>query len=216
LRFSIQTIIFASVTDFLSGMRFTYFPQLEHDLVLLRPIEADDIQPWFRYLAQAEVLEQTSWQVHAPDELVQHVWDRAAFTESSTLRFAVALRSNRALVGTAGFHTISSQHGTAEIAYDLAPAYWRQGIGSAVCAALVRWAHSAAFIQRVQATVLDSNLRSVAVLERCGFQREGLLRSYRKLRDRYGDFYMYAHVDRHPVQSALTLPQRTCQIAPVI
>ena len=72
--------------------------------------------------------------------------------------------------------------------------FWGKGIGSAVCSALVSWAHSAASIVRVQATVLESNARSIAVLERCGFAREGLLRSYRKVRGRRGNFYMYAHV----------------------
>ncbi|WP_425531288.1 GNAT family N-acetyltransferase [Metallibacterium scheffleri] len=63
-----------------------------------------------------------------------------------------------------------------------------------MCSALVSWAHSAASIVRVQATVLESNARSIAVLERCGFAREGLLRSYRKVCGRHGNFYMYAHV----------------------
>jgi [ribosomal protein S5]-alanine N-acetyltransferase len=106
----------------------------------------------------------------------------------------VALRSSNELAGTAGFHTVSPQNATAEIAYDIAPPYWGKGIGSAVCSALVNWAHSAASIVRVQATVLESNARSVAVLERCGFQREGLLRSYRMVRGKHGNFYMYAHV----------------------
>ena len=176
--------------------------------MFLRPIKAVDIEPWFTYLAQPQVFEHTSWNIQAPNELSHHVWNQEALTDSSPLRFAIALRSNRTLVGTAGFHTVLPQHGTAEIAYDLAPAYWGQGIGSAVCAALVGWAHTAAAVQRVQATVLDSNLRSAAVLERCGFQREGLLRSYRTLRSRYGDFFMYAHLSAQPDDSAIRFTRR--------
>ncbi len=47
---------------------------------------------------------------------------------------------------------------------------------------------------RVQATVLDSNLRPLAVLDRCGFVREGLLKSYRILYDESKDFFMLSHV----------------------
>jgi [ribosomal protein S5]-alanine N-acetyltransferase len=175
-------------------MRFSSLPLLEHGIVVLRPITAADIQPWFRYLSQPEVYEHTSWNVQAAEELNHYAWKPEEFTPSSLLRFAVALRSNNELAGTAGFHTVSPQNETAELAYDIAPPYWGKGIGSAVCSALVNWAHSAASIVRVQATVLESNARSVAVLERCGFQREGLLRSYRMVRGKPGNFYMYAHV----------------------
>ncbi len=56
------------------------------------------------------------------------------------------------------------------------------------------WAHAHVGIARVQATVLDSNARSLRVLERCGFRREGLLRSYRMVRGTPGDFWMYSHL----------------------
>jgi [ribosomal protein S5]-alanine N-acetyltransferase len=175
-------------------MRFSSLPQLEHELVLLRPITDQDIEVWFQYLSKPEVYEHTSWNVHESAELNQYAWKPEEFMESSVLRFAVALRSNNELIGTAGFHTVSAQNGTAEIAYDIAPGYWGKGIASSVCAKLVKWAHNAADVTRVQATVLESNIRSKAVLERCGFQHEGLLRSYRKVRGKHGNFHMYAHV----------------------
>ena len=175
-------------------MHFSSLPQLEHELVLLRPIEACDIERWFDYLSQPAVYLHTSWNVQNLTELNHYAWIPEEFTESSLLRFAIALRSNNELIGTAGFHTLSPQNGTAEIAYDIAPNYWGQGIGSAACAKLVAWAHTAAAVTRVQATVLESNVRSMAVLERCGFQREGLLQSYRRVRGKHGNFYMYAHI----------------------
>ena len=175
-------------------MHFSSLPLLEHKLVVLRPITASDIKPWFEYLSKREVYEHTSWDVQDASELSHYAWKQEEFTPSSLLRFAVALRSNDELIGTAGFHTVSPQNQTAEIAYDIAPKYWGKGIGSSVCSALVEWAHSAASVVRVQATVLESNARSVAVLQRCGFQHEGLLHSYRKVRGNHGNFHMYAHV----------------------
>ena len=175
-------------------MHYSSLPELEHELVALRPLMSADIDPWFRYLTQREVFEHTSWDVQDSRELSHYAWKPDEFTPTSLLRFAVALRSSNELVGTAGFHTVSPQNETAEIAYDIAPQYWGKGIASAVCATLVNWAHTAASVVRVQATVLETNHRSMAVLERCGFQREGLLRAYRKVRGSHGNFYMYAHV----------------------
>jgi [ribosomal protein S5]-alanine N-acetyltransferase len=97
-------------------------------------------------------------------------------------------------VGTIGFHSISPENRSAELAYDLAPDWWGKGIASEMCRDLVEWAHSQVGLLRVQATVLTSNSRSIEVLQRCSFKREGLLRSYRIVRGRPGDFWMYSHV----------------------
>jgi len=175
-------------------MQFAALPKLEHDLVTLRPMTPEDIGPWFDYLSLPLVYEHTSGNVKEPGELSHCAWKQDEFTPSSPLRFAVALRASNTLVGTAGFHSVSPQNAAAEIAYDLTPQYWGKGIASAVCSALVAWAHSSASVARVQAAVLESNLRSARVLERCGFQREGLLRAYRRVRGAHGNFYMYAHV----------------------
>jgi [ribosomal protein S5]-alanine N-acetyltransferase len=162
--------------------------------VLLRPIAQADIDVWFRYLSRPEVYEHTSWSVQDSKELMHYVANEQAAAPISFLRFAIAAKSSNELVGTAGFHTISASNRSAEIAYDLSPSYWGKGVAGATCSALVTWAHAHACITRVQATVLDSNVRSISVLERCGFQKEGLLRAYRNVRGRPGNFYMFAHV----------------------
>jgi ribosomal-protein-alanine N-acetyltransferase len=59
---------------------------------------------------------------------------------------------------------------------------------------LTEWALTHAGLLRVQATVLTTNTRSVRVLERCGFDREGLLRRYRLVRGAPGDFWMYSRL----------------------
>lgn len=175
-------------------MLFTELPQSTHDIVVLRPMLESDIQAWYDYLSQPIVFEPTSWNVQCVDELAHAVWKPETFTDSTALRFAIALRSTNMLVGTAGFHTVSALNKAAELAYDLAPLVWGQGIAQSACRALVQWAHEHVGMVRVQASVLESNARSAQVLQRCGFEREGLLRSYRMVRGRPGDFCMYGHV----------------------
>jgi [ribosomal protein S5]-alanine N-acetyltransferase len=173
---------------------FKALPAMEHDVVFLRELVSGDIQPWYDYLCLPQVYEHTSWDVRAPADLAHYAWKPEEFTEASLLPFGVASKSTNRLVGTAGFHSVSPQNQTAEIAYDLAPDVWGRGIATAVCRELVCWAHASADIIRVQASVLESNARSTRVLERCGFVREGLLRSYRMVRGRPGNFFMYSHL----------------------
>ena len=60
----------------------------------------------------------------------------------------------------------------------------------------------------IQATVLDTNQASVGVLERCGFEREGLLRHYRQVRGEPRDFWMYARTCPQQERAAAS-PRKT-------
>jgi ribosomal-protein-alanine N-acetyltransferase len=173
-------------------VQFTTLPESEHELVTLRPVTPADIPHWYAYLAMPVVFEHTSWNVQSPSELE----DFAAPSESPSarLRLAIVERSTDQLVGTIGFHTVSPENRSAELAYDLSPPWWGKGVASHMCEVMVEWAHSHVGLLRVQATVLTSNKRSIEVLQRCRFKREGLLRSYRMVRGRPGDFWMYSHV----------------------
>jgi ribosomal-protein-alanine N-acetyltransferase len=179
-------------------MQFSELPESSHEQVVLRPIDADDIPVWYRYLSVPSLLEHTSWNVQSQSELSPYVWGAEAVSPSSRLRLAIALRSNNQLVGTAGFHTVLPEHRSAEVTYDLAPAMWHQGIASHVCSVLTSWAHSHVGLVRVQAAALESNERSIKVLERCGFQREGLLQGFRIVRGKPGNFFMFSHLAPHP------------------
>jgi ribosomal-protein-alanine N-acetyltransferase len=46
----------------------------------------------------------------------------------------------------------------------------------------------------VQATVITDNDRSIKVLERCGFIKEGLLQKYEVVEGEHKDYYMYGRV----------------------
>ena len=174
-------------------MHYAALPESDHALVQLRPLAEPDLAKWFAYLSTPQVHEHTSWNVAAPADLAAYAFDAQPATASSVLRLAVALRSTDELVGTLGFHSVSPENRSLELAYDYAPQMWGRGLATHLAGVAVAWAHGEGFI-RVQATVLESNMRSARVLERCGFEHEGLLRSYRMVRGTPGDFHMYSHV----------------------
>jgi [ribosomal protein S5]-alanine N-acetyltransferase len=189
-------------------MQFNVLPESDHPLVVLRPLVKGDLPQWSNYLLVPAVHEHTSWTDMSVAALSRHLTANAEDSASSPLRLAIASRSDDGLVGTIGFHTVWAEHRSAELAYDLAPHAWGKGIAVSLCRTMVEWAHAAAGIQRVQATVLNSNARSIRVLERVGFSHEGLLRGYRLVRGSPGDFHMYAHVAGMPSNTRWSGPQR--------
>jgi RimJ/RimL family protein N-acetyltransferase len=165
-------------------------PSSGHPEVSLRTLVRDDADAWYACLMQPGVLAHTSWQLSSVDDLAP-VFDALEETSTPTqIRMAVVDRAG-ALVGSIGFHRIQWPHGTAEIAYELCPAYWGRGIASALCLSVSQWALAAFGWHRIQACVVDSNAASAAVLRRCGFQHEGRLRHFRQVRGVARDFDVY-------------------------
>jgi ribosomal-protein-alanine N-acetyltransferase len=159
----------------------------------LRPLGPNDVDAWSAYLSEPGVIEHTSWGDVGPTNLEKLVADYAKGRDS--LRWAI-VDSSDSLLGTVGLNEISRDHGRAEIAYDLDPRHCGRGLATEAASAVIYWAHTVLGLQRVQATVLDSNILSIAVLERVGMQREGLIRQYRRVRGQARDYWMYAAIHR--------------------
>jgi RimJ/RimL family protein N-acetyltransferase len=160
----------------------------------LRQLERADLESWLAYLTIPKVVEHTSWAVKTLDDLLPLFASYETNSLTSPHRLAIIDTAGGNLAGTIGFHTISDVNRSAEIAYDLAPAYWGRGIATAMCRTVTEWSFENLGYIRVQATALETNRASERVLEKSLFIYEGLLRSYRIVRGRPGNFRMYARI----------------------
>lgn len=159
----------------------------------LRAILAKDLPNWFNYLTLPEVKEQSSWQLKSAEDLQQFIQVQDWSQPLAQIKFAIANQQDE-LIGTVGFHSYAKVNFSAEIAYDLSPAYWGLGIASSAGQALTNWAHQEIGLVRIQACVLDSNFRSLNVLQRCQFEREGLLRRYKHIHGKARDYWILSHI----------------------
>lgn len=103
-------------------------------------------------------------------------------------------------VGGEAVGSVSLKPGTdverrsAEIGYWLGEAYWGRGIASAAVAAVTAYAHRELDLLRVFAVPFVRNPASVRVLERAGYQREGIMRRSAVKDGEILDQYLYAAV----------------------
>jgi ribosomal-protein-alanine N-acetyltransferase len=189
-----QSTLYLCISDEFDGGLMSVRIPLPYELhASLRPLRLDDAHAWSAYLSKPGVTEHTSWGDISASSLEKLVSHYAEGRDS--LRWAI-VDSSDSLLGTVGLNEISRDHGRAEIAYDLDPSHCGRGLATEATRAVIHWAHTALDLQRVQATVLDSNILSIAVLERVGMQREGLIRQYRRVRGQARDYWMYAAINR--------------------
>ena len=84
------------------------------------------------------------------------------------------------------------EHGLAEVGYALSTVYQNRGVMSDALSLLLDDLFQNTLLERVEARCAVDNVGSQRVLEKSGFEREGRLRGYFKLRGRRVDNFLYA------------------------
>jgi [ribosomal protein S5]-alanine N-acetyltransferase len=155
------------------------YPRLETERLILRSLRIEDadfiLREWgsplvTHYMRDEEPLrsreEAEEWlrPLQTPEKMPGFRW------------WGIESKRAQELVGTCGFCRWNKQHHWAEMGYDLWPDYWGQGLMPEAVQALLRYGFEVMELNRVEATTHTENQRSMRVLEKMGFQREGLLR----------------------------------------
>ncbi len=115
---------------------------------------------------------------------VERQWSRQ--TSGRGLSLAVADAGSDEAVGLV-FLGLGPAVGHCELGYWLIPDARGRGLGSAAVRLVSRWLLTQTDVYRLYAHVDPVNQPSLALLDRCGFQREGLLRSHLKFGDHTSD-----------------------------
>ena len=81
-----------------------------------------------------------------------------------------------AIIGTCTLFQLDLTHRRGEIGYALARAFWGKGLASDALTALLEFAFTTLELHRIEADVDPRNAKSIHLLERLGFRREGFQR----------------------------------------
>lgn len=169
------------------------FPILETDRLVLRQLTAEDSQAIFEYFSQDKVMKYydlvTFQSIKEAEQLIK-LWETRLQT-SSGCRWGITLKGvNNKVIGTCGFHSISSEHNRAEIGYEIHPDHWGKGIATEACLALIQHGFNTLKYHRIEAFIDPSHAASRRVLHKSGMQTEGVLRDYFFEKGRFVDAEM--------------------------
>jgi ribosomal-protein-serine acetyltransferase len=118
-------------------------------------------------------------------------WQAQAFTSGTALPFVIRL--DGAIVGSCTAR-IDATDGNAEIGYWIDSEVEGAGVAAESITALVADVFARGDIGRIQARTAVDNTRSRALLERLGFEFEGIQRSAQRFADRRVDMAVYARI----------------------
>lgn len=174
-------------------------PMLVGKNVTLRLPARTDFQEWAKLRAESRAFLEPWEPRWAPDELDRAAWRhrinryREDYGQGSAVPFFLFENSGGKLAG--GITLGNIRHGVAQsgqIGYWIGERYAGKGLMLEGLQLLVAHAFDTLRLHRVEAACIPDNKRSIRVLEKAGFRREGLLRSYLRINGIWQDHYLYA------------------------
>jgi RimJ/RimL family protein N-acetyltransferase len=113
------------------------------------------------------------------------------FRERSLFQWGITGVRDDRVIGTCTLASLTAEHRRAEVGFALARAAWGRGYMAEALPALIRFAFEVLELHRLEADVDPRNQRSIDLLERVGFRREGLMRQRYHLNDELQDALFY-------------------------
>jgi ribosomal-protein-alanine N-acetyltransferase len=117
---------------------------------------------------------------------------RQNFNKRKSLRWGITFKDDDWLLGTIGIMNWKPRFFNAALGYDLAKRHWRRGIMFEALTAVLDYAFTTMHMNRLEAFVMPQNEPSSQLLEKLGFQNEGLMREYGYWRGGFHDLMLYS------------------------
>ena len=169
------------------------FPVLGNASLTLRALSEEDLPAWFERLTDAESAklagDPVAESIQACIDGLQH--HRDAFRDKQAIRWSIVLNDNASSIGSIGLTGVSVENRACEMGAAINRQYWDRGITTDAGELVLEYAFKVLDLERIQADVLASNIGSIRVLEKLGFQREGTLRGYRIIDGERRDGHIY-------------------------
>lgn len=155
-----------------------HLPTLPAGRVALRALGDGDIPALFAVFSDPEVMRYWSRpplaSTTAAAALLHEILE--CFRTRRLFQWGIALASDDRVVGTCTLFRVDVVHRHAEVGFALARECWGQGLAGEAVATVIAFAFQALDLHRIEADADPRNERSLRLLERLGFRREGYLR----------------------------------------
>ena len=173
------------------------FPALTTVRLVLRELLRGDATDVLVFRGDPEVQKYDDPRIHTLQEATDFIEEiRQACANQEQQMWAVTFKGNDTVIGLVSLqqpdHRSDRYHRRAEVGYSLARASWGQGIGFEAVRAVVTYGFAHLKLNRIYAGTIADNHKSVRLLERLGFVREGTQRQHSLEEDgRFHDSAMY-------------------------
>lgn len=175
------------------------FPQLNTARLTLRELQAHDNASMLDIFSDSRVTRyyniKTFYALQDADELIVRRQNR--FWRGRGICWGIELKESGGLIGTCGYNAWRRQRQIGDLGYELAYAYWNQGIMTEALTAVVSHGFEQIGLQRQRAWVMPGNVASSRVLTKLGFASLGIRPSRGYWSGRFHDLELFVLENPH-------------------
>lgn len=146
--------------------------------VYLRAFEPDDYKETIKWHRDDEIWFMVGGPKYFVSSAYEKKWVENAIWAENQIKLGVCLKDNDMLIGFGEITDINwinrSAHCPSMIG---SKEHWGKGLGTEARILLLDFAFRERGFNRIWAEILENNVASIKMLEKCGYKREGLLRS---------------------------------------
>ena len=174
-------------------------PVLEGKRVLLRLPRNKDYKDWVSLRRQSRAFLEPWEPRWGQEELERSGWRqrqaryRREYARRSAVPFFIFDNQTGSLAGGISIGNIRRGVAqTGQIGYWMGEQFAGRGLMHEALLLVVDYAFVSLQLHRIEAACIPNNERSIRLLEKSGFKREGLLRSYLRINNVWQDHYLYS------------------------
>lgn len=175
---------------------FSTFPTLRTPRLILREIVPSDADAILNIRGDIRVTRLNSGIPMQSLDEARDLIEKAqqAYDDHRRIDWGIVLETapDAGVIGRIGYNYWLRQDRRASIGYDLGYAFWGKGIMTEAVRAVVRFGFEQMSLNRIEADTDSENYGSMRVLEKAGFQREGIQREQYFEWDTFHDLVLFA------------------------
>lgn len=177
--------------------QFDPFPVLETRRLLLRQLTKEDAPEIFFLRSDSRVLtylgKEPQEKAEEAENFIAQINQLIAANEG--ILWGITQKENPGLIiGTICFWNLQQDCHRAETGYVLHPELWGKGLMKEALAEVVNYGFNTLKLHSIEACLSPDNSASVALLETCGFVKEGLFKESFYFRGVYSDKLVYSRL----------------------
>ena len=172
-------------------------PRFETERLNLRAVFPADAQSIFELMSDPKVSQhhelETFETIHQAHELISKFTNW--FQNDQAVRWAILRKDSSELIGTCCFDTFHPKYQSLNLGYNIRSDHWGQGYATEAVTTIIDYAFQFGIVgpvNRIQAITVPVNVASEKVLEKIGFEKEGLMRQYGFWKGKFHDMNLFS------------------------
>lgn len=145
--------------------------------VYLRALELDDYKVTINWRSDEEIQKMVGGPKYFVSSEKEKEWVRNAIFDNDRIVLGICLKENNKLIGTVNIQEFDYINRSCHVPILIGDkAEWSNGYATEARMLALKFAFHERGMHRVWATILDNNLASIKMHEKCGYKREGIMR----------------------------------------